>query len=310
MGQNQQLTKPHCIEPIGRIISAGDRYLGSGSLLCPGDKIYPKEGATVELLCYSSKKYLELEQAGVFDVQNICKAVEVSSVRRCTPINRQSCPNRKGPGEDENTPRIIQPYGQILIDNRPLISWSAVQGATSYSVQVKNGDVRWEKEVKGTTLAYPEDKPELVYGTAIKIVVIANKGIDPISAETLVVHLLREKQIREINQAVEQIKKLGLPPDQAAYLDLDTIYMSKRILNTTIETLEARVAAGSLNPTVYRTLGDRYIEAWLPKKAKSAYTKALQLARFQKNSEEVVLAQERLRSLNQSQLPTRINPAQ
>jgi hypothetical protein len=310
MGQPQELTKPDCIKPVGRIVSAGDRSLESGSLLCPGDKISPRQGAKVEVICYFSKQHLELEQAGVFDVQNICKPPEVSSVRRCTPINRQDCPNRKGPGEDDKAPSIIQPYGQILIENRPLISWSAVAGASSYSVQVKNGDVRWEKEVEGTTLAYPEDKPGLLYGTAIRIVVMANKGKEPISYNTLVVHLLREEKVTKINQAVEQIKKLGLSADEAAYLDLDAIYMSENILNKTIEMLEARVAAGSFNPSVYRILGDRYIEAWLPEKAKSVYTKALQLARFQKNSEEVVLAQERLRSLNQSQLPTRINPAQ
>ncbi len=293
-----------CIKPIGRVIKS----LKSRQI-CEADEIEVNDNALV--ICYSNQKFINL-QSGLYKAASICTSPETSTRRRCTPINRQDCPNRKGPGEDDNVPSIIQPYGHILIENRPLISWSAVAGATSYSVQVRNGDMRWEKEVEGTTLtlAYPEDQPGLLYGTAIRIVVMANKGKEPISYDSLVVHLLREEKVTQINQAVEQIKKLGLSADEAAYLDLDAIYMSKRILNKTIETLEERVAAGSFNPSVYRILGDRYIEAWLPEKAKSAYIKALQLARFQKNSEEVTLAQERLLALSQSQLPTRINPAQ
>jgi len=291
-----------CIKPIGRVINSI-----KSRQICEGDEIEVKDDALV--VCYSNQKFIKL-QSGMYKAASICTSSGTNTRRRCTPINRQDCPNRKGPGEGDNAPSIIQPYGKMLIENRPLISWSAVAGATSYSVQVKNGDVSWEKEVEGTTLAYPEDKPGLLYGTAIRIVVMANKGKNPISYDTLVVHLLPGEKVTQVNHAVEQIKKLGLSLDEAAYLDLDAIYMSERILNTTIETLEARVAASSFNPSVYRTLGDRYIEAWMPEKAKSAYKKALQLARFQKNSEEVVLAQERLRSLNQSQLPTRINPAQ
>jgi predicted negative regulator of RcsB-dependent stress response len=73
--------------------------------------------------------------------------------------------------------------------------------------------------------------------------------------------------------------------------------MSEILLNETIDTLERRVVAGSFNPSLYRILGDRYIEAWMPQKAKTAYIKALQLARFQKNSSEVELVQQRLSAL-------------
>ncbi|BAB78317.1 hypothetical protein H6G49_29075 [Nostoc sp. PCC 7120 = FACHB-418] len=310
MGSPRTQAQVRCIEPIGRVISTGDRYMRSGSLLCPTDQISPKQGEEVKVLCYSSREHLLVEAGSNFPVREICKPPAFSSVRKCTLLSPQDCPNRKGPNRRENAPNIIQPYGKVIINRRPLISWTAVPGATSYTVQLSGGEVKWEKEVVGTTLSYPQDQQELSYGSANKIIVIANKGNDPIIDDTLVVHVLPEGWVRQINQAIEQVKSLGLSADETAYIDLDAIYMSERLLNDTIENLQARVAAGSFNPTLYRILGDRYVEVWMPQLAKTAYIKALQLARFQKNSGEVELVQERLSALSQSQLPTRTNPAQ
>ncbi len=81
---------------------------------------------------------------------------------------------------------------------------------------------------------------------------------------------------------------LNLLPDEAAFLDLDTVYMSKRLLNETINTLKKRVVAGSSNPTLYRILGDRYLEAWLPDEAHREYTMAAQLAQSSGSLEDVL----------------------
>ncbi|MBD2498201.1 hypothetical protein [Nostoc sp. FACHB-280] len=197
-----------------------------------------------------------------------------------------------------------------MINNRPLISWIAVPGATSYIVQVKSHYVNWVKQVNGTSLSYPPEQEKLHYGSAFKIVVIANKGDSPISADTLVVHLLPEREVTQINQTVQQVASLGLPPDEVL-LDLDTIYMSQGLLNKAIETLQGQIEKGSQDPALYRILGDRYVDAWLPQEAVNAYKKALELATVQGKKDEQVIAQARLRLLNpQSQLPTRMNAAQ
>ncbi|ABA24722.1 conserved hypothetical protein (plasmid) [Trichormus variabilis ATCC 29413] len=290
----------HCTKPIGRIVEAG-----KGRLICQNEKITLENESL--FICYSDPKMLKL-QPGVYIIDSICKGTQAS--RKCTLLTTDVCPNRKGPNRRENAPNIIQPYGKMLINRRPLISWTAVPGATSYIVEVSGGGVKWQKQVVGTTLSYPQDQQELSYGSANKIIVIANKGDTPIIDATLVVHLLSEQSSQQINQAAETIQSLGLSADETAYIDLDAIYMSQRLLNETIKTLETRVVAGSFNPSLYRILGDRYVEAWMPQEAKTAYIKALQLARFQKNPGEVKLVQERLSALVQSQLPTRTNPAQ
>jgi hypothetical protein len=293
------------------------RNLQSGNLLCKGDRIYPNQNARVEILCYSNKKRFKIQQSSFLKIEDLCTPLQPSSARRCTPLTLNNCPTRKGPNGNENAPKIIQPYGKILINNRPLISWSAVTGATSYTVLVKGPGVDWQTEVKDTTLSYPSDRKELQYGNAFTITVIVNSGNSPISADSSVVHLLSESKIKQINQVVQQINSLGLAPDEI-FVDLNAIYMSEGLLNETIETLKERARAKSQNPSVYRILGDRYIEAWLPEEAKRVYTKAVGLARVERNSEELAIAQERLRILEsqlrlletQSQLPTRTNPAQ
>ncbi|WP_225226312.1 hypothetical protein [Komarekiella delphini-convector] len=107
--------------------------------------------------------------------------------------------------------------------------------------------------------------------------------------------MLPQSDAKQILDAVKQIKSLKLPPDEAAFLDLDAIFMSRRLLNETIETLKIRKAAGSQNPVLYRTLGDRYVEARLPEEAYREYTIAVQLAQSNGNLDELEKVQERLK---------------
>lgn len=207
-----RVIRDSCIKPVGRIITSG-----KSRKICKGEQINLVNDSII--LCYINAKILRL-QAGIYKTDSICMATQV--VQKCTPTSPEHCPNRKGPDENENAPNIIQPYGKILINNRPLISWAAVPGATSYTVQGKSSGISWETEVKDTTLPYPIERKELQYGNAFKIIVIANKGNSPISADALVVHLLPEIKIKQINQVVQQIISLGLPSDEV-FVDLDAI---------------------------------------------------------------------------------------
>jgi predicted Zn-dependent protease len=146
-------------------------------------------------------------------------------------------------------------------------------------------------------LLYPSDKEGLHYGSASKIIIIANKDASAISEYTLVAHLLPERKVTRINQALQVVNSLNLPPDEV-FIDLDAIYMSEELLNETIEILKAQVAAENQNPTLYIILGDRYVQAWLPEQALKAYTKAIGLAAVQGKSDEEAIAKERLKLLN------------
>lgn len=313
LAQPQLVAKRVCINEIGRIVSSGDRYLAVGSEICLGDKINPSNGSTVKAVCYSSRQVLEFQQSAVFGVSGICTPPPVQAERRqCTPLNLDGCPKMKGPGEDQDSVKLITPYGNILLNTRPTISWHPVKNATSYTVEVTSYEFHWETEVKDIILSYPKERKELEYGAAYTITVTANKGDSPINSPgKLVVHVLPESDVRQVLDEVNVINKLGLSPDKAAFLDLDIIYMSKGFLNETINTLKARVVAGSKNPTLFRVLGDRYLDAWLIDEAFREYKKAEWLAKSSGNSNELAQVQSRLKLIkSQSQPPMSRKAAQ
>lgn len=313
LAQPQLVAKRVCINEVGRIISSGDRYLAVGSEICLGDKITPAKGSKVKAVCYSSRQVLEFQQSAVFGVSGICTPPQFQAERRqCTPLNRDGCPKMKGPGEDQDSLKLITPYGNILLNTRPTISWYPVKNATSYTVEVTSYEFHWETEVKDTILPYPKERKELGYGAAYTITVTANKGDSPInSSGKLVVHVLPESDVKQVLEEVNIINKLGLSADEAALNDLDIIYMSKGFLDETINSLKARVAAGSKNPTLFRVLGDRYLDAWLLDEAFREYKIAEWLAKSSGNSNELAQVQSRLKLMkSQSQPPMRRKPAQ
>lgn len=294
--QSVAVVKSGCRNFIGRVSSSGDLYLPSGSRLCQGDRINPAKGATVKVLCYLNGNFVYLKHSTVFKEPDTC-TVPQEIAELCTGLNPSNCYNPKGAGEEKEAPTLISPYGSSMLNTRPKISWSAVSNATNYTVIVKGYEFYWEATVdqKTTTLAYPKEQIELQLGNTYKITVIANLRGSLISSEPLVISVLPEKDQKEIAYKVKQINELNLPPDEAAFLDLDAVFMSKSLLNETIETLKTRVAAGSQNPTLYRVLADRYLEAWLPNEALRNYQVANELAKRTRNSDELARVQQGLK---------------
>jgi hypothetical protein len=298
LAQPKLVVRRVCIHQLlGRVVSQGDRYLTAGNEICLGDRINPINGSTVKAICYRSRQILEFQQSTVFGVSGVCMPPQSHAVRReCTPLNQNGCPLTKGPGEDQDSVKLITPYGNILLNTRPTISWRPVKNATSYTVDISSYEFHWETETKDTILSYPKERKELQYGGVYTITVTANQDDSPINSPgTLVVHVLLESEIKQVIKEVSVIQKLGLSPDEAAFVDLDIIYMSQGLLNETIETLESRVAAGSKNPTLFRVLGDRYLDAWLLDEAFREYKKAEWLAKSSGNSNELAQVQSRLK---------------
>lgn len=294
-------------KPIARVLNNNDRHWTGGSLLCESDRLYPEPGKKVEVFCYANGTVLRLGNGTDWDR---CVSMRKQQVRQaqCTYENRLNCPKVKGPGEQRNTPALIAPYSSTLLNQKPNFSWYSVAGATSYLVQVSGVGVNWEEEVKNPHLSYPREQPAMQFGNAYKITIIAKQKGSAIKASVAAVNLLPQHDARQVIRIVKQINKLDIPKDEAAFLDLDRVYMAKNLLHETIETLKSQVKAGSRNPTLYRVLGDRYLEAGLPGKAKHEYITATTLAKRVDNSAELAKAQAGLQRIAlYSQLPTRIN---
>lgn len=301
-GQSQLIALRQCKNVNGKVMSRGDRYLQLGSPLCPGDQIHPENGATVTVVCYLNRKILYINQNNFSEAANKCARPQVTEAEkyRCTNLKPQNCPTTlKGP-DDENSvpsPRLISPYisGGRILTTRPSISWRAVPGATSYTVEMEGNNVNWQIQVNNTLLPYPSGQPQLKFGRMYRITVFAYQGNSIISHAPLGFGTLPEKEQQEIALLVKQVNELKVPLDEAAVGVLDTIYMSKNLINESIETLKARVAAGSKNPEIYRVLADRYLEAGLPNEALSEYTTAIMLAKSNKNLKELSKVQEGLK---------------
>jgi hypothetical protein len=295
-----------CTQPIGRVIDNGDSRLPAGSLLCQGDTLQPIGSAKVEVLCYLNRKVLLLSQGNLSSQCSPLKEQEQSL--QCTRHNRARCPKRKGSTEARTTPVLIAPYSSIVLDPRPDLVWTPIPGITSYKIQVSGVGVDWSQNVAGNNqLTYPPHQPPLKFGNAYKITIIANQGDSPIAASLATINVVNQNQAQYIKQIVQRVSNLNLSPDQAAYLDLDNLYMSYGLLTQSIEVLKARVEAGSKLPEIYTSLGDRYLEAGLPHLAKPLYENAIQLAQKVDNSTQVEKAKAGLRKIElYSQLPTKI----
>lgn len=294
-------------KPIARVLNNNDQYWTVRSLLCEEDRLNPKLGKKVDVFCYANGAVLRLGNGAVWDG---CVSMRKQQVRQaqCTYENRLNCPKVKGPGEHRNTPALIAPYSSTLLNQKPNFSWYSVAGATSYLVQVSGVGVNWEEEVENTHLPYPQAQPAMRFGNAYKITIIARQKGSAIKASVAAVNLLPQQDVKQILKIVKQINNLGISKDEAAFLDLDRVYMSKNLLHETIGLLESRVSAGSRNPTLYRVLGDRYLEAGLPEEAKDEYITATTLAKKVDNSDELAKAQAGLQRIAiYSQLPTRTN---
>lgn len=279
-------------EPVGRVLGKGFLRLKVGGLLCKGENIQVVNATKAELLCFANGQLVtvteRLPDANDCGLPNSEKSGCESAVRHgCTDLSIM------------NRPKIVVPYGSVSTSGRPPLSWHMVKGATSYVVEVKNKKFYWEKTVKGNTLSYPSEYPALQVASAYKVSVVAMRGESPISSSSSVINILPENKAKQIIEAVERIKSLKLPKDEEAYLDLDSIYMSESLLNSTINTLEARVKAGSQNPTLYRVLGERYLQAGYLNYAAPKFEMAAKLAATASNSVELQKARSGLELVKQ-----------
>lgn len=295
----------HC-EPIGRIMGRGEKRFDAKSLICEKERIEVINGGFIDFFCYSSGKILKLSSGVVSDKCSKSKSINAN----CHPTNIVECFHPKGGTEDSEEPTIISPYSTSTLNPRPEITWTPVKGANSYKVKIEGYEFGWERVVNQARLAYPSDEKPFQPGSAYTIYIFAYKDGNAFSYDSTVVNLLSVNYQEEIAFKIKRIKELGLSPDETA-LDIDAIYVSENLLSETIEMLKMATTNIRQNPTLYRVLGDRYLEVWLPNEAKREYIKASELAKSSNNSTELQKSQDGLKMVDfYNQLPTSKNGAQ
>jgi hypothetical protein len=291
-------------EPIAKIIQ-GDRYWPNMSKVCKKAKINPEPGSTVEVFCYLRGNILQVSGGTIG-----AKCLPSKRTRGCNVQAENSCLNVKSPDDDPGTPTLITPYGVVIINPRPMLSWATTPEARSYIVQVEGKGVRWSVEVENTRLPYPALQPALQVGNVYNVNIIAKRGEKFIPSSTFLL-LVPKNRAQQVAKTIKRLQSLKQSPDDLA-IDMDAVYEAQNLANEAIEVLYARTKAGSQNPAIHRLLGDRYLEEDAPDAAMVAYKNAITLAQKVNNPEELAKAQAgaTIAAKVQSYLPTRIKPAQ
>lgn len=274
--------KPGC-EPLARITASNDSRLAPRTLICQGDRVPASTKGNVSFFCFAIGKVLSL--IGSDNQFRNCKPSSVM-VAPCSPDDR-SCRRSRTTEDLTNSPRLITPYGSTLISGRPAFSWSSVPGATHYILQVRNATYGWRSNVRSTTAIYPTNQLTLSPGKVYQINVVAYRENKRLSASTKRINILPAEATQQLSSLMQQINHLGLPDDEAAYLDLNAAYSARGLVDEAIRLLEARIAAGSRNASMYRALGDQFMAAGLPKRATLQYEIAYSLAQASDNSVEL-----------------------
>lgn len=279
-------------EPTAKVIS-GDVHHQPLTKLCSEDRVKAANGGKVKILCYARGIIIDIPSDVV---GKHCLPLQANEGRGCNVLEGRNCVIPKGPDE-ENKPSKITPYGVVIKNPRPTLSWSKTKGATDYIVRVKgNGGINWQMEVKGESLPYPQEQPELKLGQAYTIDIVAMRGdevIDGSGSEALLL-LISTQRLQQVEQTINILRGIQQSPDSLA-IDMDAVYEAQNLVHESITVLEARIASGSTNPTIYRLLGDRYLIAHFPEKANEAYLQAKKLAQQTNNSVELSKVETRLK---------------
>jgi tetratricopeptide (TPR) repeat protein len=160
-----------------------------------------------------------------------------------------------------------------------MLSWSAVPGATSYSVRVEHsGKTFWDTTVEGRTeIPYPEDKPFLEPDKDYDLIVETVVGNDR-KIGSLRFRLLSQPETQRVQAEAQAIStNTELATDEKA-LKIAELYQTNELLTEAIESLQSAVKNQSGSVPIYQLLGDLYIEVGLPSLAEAPYQQALNLA--------------------------------
>ncbi|MBE9035212.1 tetratricopeptide repeat protein [aff. Roholtiella sp. LEGE 12411] len=280
------LLVPKC-EVVARIIS-GDIRLAAGSEVCSKeDQLQPANGATVEVFCYANGNILQLS-GGAINEQ--CSQTSNNQAQFCIRENRFNCFDTKGPEEYENTPILITPYSPLILNTRPTLSWTPVRNAIGYIVQIKGTGVEWSKEVNSTSLPYPKDEPAMQSGIIYEVNVLAKMTEQEFIGKSSILMIMHADKAQQAKAIIERIQSLNLSPDNLA-VDLENLYKANDLLTEAIEVLKERIQARTQNPTIYRALGDRYLDVGLPQLASPKYRIAMQYAKLRGDLNELAKAQ-------------------
>ncbi len=163
---------------------------------------------------------------------------------------------------------VLAPRKTRLLDDRPLLRWSAVTGATSYTIRIDG--TPWQTEVTGATeLAYPPDAPALESGKGYRLVVeVAGRSSNEEAGPDLGFSLLAPAEAKAVRAEEARARGLGLS-EEATRLLVANLYAGRQLYAEALQALRAPGDAGQ--PALARLEGDLSLTVGLVGDAEAAY---------------------------------------
>ncbi len=259
-----------------------------GAELHRGEQIKPRDGVKAVILCDSLTTWIV--PAGVpSGLGNGCPQAPEPSLKRGESL----IGNTRG-GNAPLIPYIISPRKTHLLNALPMLRWNEVPGASSYTVQVRGGNLQWETEVTGTEMVY-SGEPPLKAGEIYLLIVVADDGSSSSDEGTIGLGfmLLNKDEITSFRAASEKLETLNLN-GEAEDFALAQLYAGQDLITEAIKILEALAEDDCQETAVYRVLGDLYQNIGLSLLAEEHYLTAIQLTKTSEDIEGLSVAQEGL----------------
>ena len=243
------------------------------SELYPSDQLRLGKGASVEVYCHNNSSWYP-SSPGVHKVADGCPSTEEGE--RQVYINPQQ-------SQYLTVPHLITPRNTKIITNKPKLSWTAVEGTTSYQVAIIGNGFSWQTEVAETEVVYSGETP-LQQGNTYYVIVNADNGGVFRGQTPVTFSLLEEEEIVRVSEEVEQLQQQPLKEEKKA-LALAYLYDRHGLQAEAIEVLTELVAGGTETAAVHLLLAEFYQDVGLDLLAQEEYLKTLELGKAENNWE-------------------------
>lgn len=255
--QKQSSAKDIC-KPLGRVAWAQGYSVRPGQIICKGQILHGSATGILKLFCFDTLEKITFN--GSTDFSQGCHARNIQPRRNCKGTQKFAECTRSVGSEQL---ALVRPFGNTIIERRPILEWQPVRGATHYKVEINGFDVTWKKTVHGNRLSYPQGQPSLMFGNKYDVTFWAYQRNKLLTTQKASLLLLPEQEVRRIVQGVQQLKQIPLTQTELAK-DLDYIYMTRNLLDNSIETLKYFSKTPAATPEIHQLLTQRLEEAGYP----------------------------------------------
>ena len=180
---------------------------------------------------------------------------------------------------------VLAPRKTKVLSTHPLLRWTPVEGATTYTVIVRAENFYWSRQVNAITeLQYPEDAPRLQPGVVYKAIVrTADKSSESEAGLGLGFSILDPGEKKIVEDEQREVESLGLPDGPTQFI-LAHLYAAHGLESEAIQRLE--LVSGSFKvAAVDRSLGDFYLQVGLVRDAEKYYLNSLDISTPESDAE-------------------------